>query len=170
MATSTSKHAYVDCDPVKCVGCQLCEYVCSFAKTGEYNSYRSRIRTVRVDAVLITAITCRTCENAPCVVVCPRDALNQDPLTGIIHIDTSRCDGCAWCVEACDFGAITINPVTRLAEICDQCETLEEGPQCVLWCPKKALELTTPDQRAQKSRQDLVKQSLEFPQKAKDPQ
>lgn len=170
MTTSTSKHAYIDCDPVKCVGCQLCEYVCSFTKTAEYNSYRSRIRTVRVDEVLITAIACRTCENAPCVVVCPRDALTQDPLTGIIHIDGTRCDGCAWCIEACDFGAISINPTTRLAEICDQCETVEGGPQCVRWCPKEALELTTPERRAQKTRRALVAESLEMPTKAKDPQ
>ena len=46
MVTSTSKYAYIDCDPNLCVGCQLCEYICSFTKTGEYNSYRSRIRTV----------------------------------------------------------------------------------------------------------------------------
>ena len=163
------KIQYVVCDPNLCIGCQICEYVCSYTKTGEYNSYRSRIRTVRADEVLITAIACRTCENAPCVIACPRDALTQDSVTGIIHIDSSRCDGCAWCIEACDFGAISINPANKLAEICDQCETLEEGPQCVKWCPKDALEYTTPDQRAQKTRRELIKDSIEFPTKAKDP-
>ena len=167
--TTTSKHAYIDCDPVKCVGCQLCEYVCSHNKVGEYNSYRSRIRTVRVDEVLITAIACRTCENAPCVIVCPRDALSQDPNTGIIHVNAVKCDGCAWCVEACDFGAISINPATKNAEMCDQCETLEDGPQCVKWCPKDALTLNTPDQRAQKKRKDLIEESFVIPTKAKDP-
>lgn len=169
MVASTSKYKYVVCDPTLCIGCQICEYVCSYTKTGEYNSYRSRIRTVRVDEVLITAIACRTCENAPCVIACPRDALKQDSVTGIIHIDNSRCDGCAWCIEACDFGAISINPLTKLAEICDQCETLEEGPQCVKWCPKDALEYTTPDQRAQRTRREIIKDSFEFPTKAKDP-
>ncbi len=169
MVASTSKYKYVVCDPTLCIGCQICEYVCSYTKTGEYNSYRSRIRPVRVDEVLITAIACRTCENAPCVIACPRDALKQDSVTGIIHIDNSRCDGCAWCIEACDFGAISINPLTKLAEICDQCETLEEGPQCVKWCPKDALEYTTPDQRAQRTRREIIKDSIEFPTKAKDP-
>ena len=169
MVASTSKYKYVVCDPTLCIGCQICEYVCSYTKTGEYNSYRSRIRTVRVDEVLITAIACRTCENAPCVIACPRDALKQDSVTGIIHIDNSRCDGCAWCIEACDFGAISINPLTKLAEICDQCETLEEGPQCVKWCPKDALEYTTPDQRAQRTRREIIKDSIEFPTKATDP-
>lgn len=169
MTTSTSKYAYIDCDPKLCVGCQLCEYACSYTKTGEYNSYRSRIRTVRVEEVLITAIACRTCENAPCVIVCPRDALTQDPQTGIIHIDGQKCDGCAWCIEACEFGAISINPATKNAEICDQCETLEDGPQCVKWCPKEALTLTTPDQRAQKTRRLLITESLNIPTKATDP-
>ncbi|TFG66623.1 MAG: 4Fe-4S dicluster domain-containing protein [Anaerolineales bacterium] len=156
MVTSTSKYKYIACDAEKCIGCQLCEYVCSYTKTGEYNTYRSRIRTVRVDEILITAVACRTCEDAPCVTVCTRDALTQDSDTGIISVDSELCDGCAWCIEACDFGAISINPLTKLAEMCDQCEDEEEGPQCVLWCPKDALELTTPDQRAQKARHKLV--------------
>jgi Fe-S-cluster-containing hydrogenase component 2 len=122
-----------------------------------------------VDEVLITAVACRTCENAPCVIACPRDALTQDSDTGIIHIDPNKCDGCAWCVEACDFGAISINPATKLAEICDQCEDEEDGPQCVKICPKDALEYTTPDQRSQRTRHKLIKESLEFPQKAKEP-
>ena len=55
MVASTSKFKYIVCDPELCIGCQLCEYICSYTKTGEFNSYRSRIRTVRVDEVLITA-------------------------------------------------------------------------------------------------------------------
>jgi len=138
------------------VGCQLCEYICSYTKTGEFNTYRSLIRTVRAEEILIVAVACRTCEDAPCVIACPRDALSQDPLTGIIRIDASRCDGCAWCIEACDFGAILINAETKLAEICDLCEDQEDGPQCVKWCPKEALELTTPDRRAQRARRKLA--------------
>jgi Fe-S-cluster-containing hydrogenase component 2 len=154
--SSTSKYQYIACDPAKCVGCQICEYVCSYTKTGEFNSYRSRIRTVRAEEILITAVACRTCEDAPCVVACPRDALSQDPVTGIVRIDANLCDGCAWCIEACDFGAISINAETKLGEICDLCEDQEDGPQCVKWCPKEALELATPDQRAQRARHKLA--------------
>jgi Fe-S-cluster-containing hydrogenase component 2 len=156
MPASTSKYQYIANDPQKCVGCQICEYVCSYTKTGEFNTYRSRIRTVRAHKILITSVACRTCEDAPCVIACPRDALKQDPATGVIHVDASRCDGCAWCIEACDFGALSINPETKLAEICDLCQDLEDGPQCVKWCPKEALELTTPDRRAQRARRKLA--------------
>ena len=38
MAVSTSKFNYIDCDPDLCIGCQICEYVCSYTKTGEYNT------------------------------------------------------------------------------------------------------------------------------------
>ncbi|MBN1873571.1 MAG: 4Fe-4S dicluster domain-containing protein [Anaerolineae bacterium] len=165
MATSTSKYAYIACDASKCIGCQLCEYICSYTKTGEYNTYRSRIRTVRVDEILITAVACRTCEDAPCVIACTRDALTQDPETGLISVNADRCDGCAWCIEACDFGAISINPATKMAEICDQCQDEEDGPQCVKWCPKDALELTTPDQRAQKARHKLIHEEVQGPKK-----
>ncbi|MEJ5310402.1 MAG: 4Fe-4S dicluster domain-containing protein [Anaerolineae bacterium] len=163
MVTSTSRYAYIACDATKCIGCQLCEYICSYTKTGEYNTYRSRIRTVRVDEILITAVACRTCEDAPCVIACTRDALTQDPETGIISVNAERCDGCAWCIEACDFGAISINPATKMAEICDQCQDKEDGPQCVIWCPKDALELTTPDQRAQKARHKLIHEEVHGP-------
>jgi electron transport protein HydN len=149
---STSKYEYIACDAEKCVCCQICEYVCSYNKTGEFNTFRSRIRTVREHKILMTAVACRTCEDAPCVIACPRDALTQDADTGVIRVDTGRCDGCAWCIEACDFGAISINPRTKLAEICDLCEDEEDGPQCVKWCPKDALEVTIPDRRAQRSR------------------
>ena len=160
MPTTSSKYRYISCKPENCVGCQLCEYICSHTKVGEFNTYRSRIRTVRAKEVLITAVACRTCEDAPCVIACPRKGLSQDLQTGIIRIDDKRCDGCAWCVEACDFGAISINPQTRLAEICDQCEDQPDGPQCVKWCPKKALDLTTADQRAQHARHKLIKEEM----------
>ena len=104
MPLATSKYRYIDCDPDLCIGCQICEYVCSYSKTGEYNTYRSRIRTVRVDEVLITALACRTCENAPCVIACPQNALTQHPDTGIIIPHFKERDG-----ETYRFLAVPIN-------------------------------------------------------------
>ncbi len=161
MPTSTSKYQYVANDPDKCVGCQFCEYICSYTKTGEFNTYRSRIRNVRIEPIVVMSIACRTCENAPCVIACPRKALTQSTETGIIKVDKDACDGCGWCIEACDFGAISINPETKMAEICDQCEDVEDGPQCVKWCPKDALTLGTADQFAQKVRKEAVSKLLQ---------
>jgi Fe-S-cluster-containing hydrogenase component 2 len=161
MPTSASKYQYIVCDPDLCVGCQICEYICSFVKTGEFNTYRSRIRVVRIPPVVMTSITCRTCEDAPCVVACPRDALTQIQETGAIQVDEDACDGCGWCIEACDFGAISLNPATKLGEICDLCVDEEDGPQCVKWCPKEALSLSTAEIVAQKARKGAVSQLLQ---------
>jgi Fe-S-cluster-containing hydrogenase component 2 len=161
MPTSASKYQYIVCDPDLCVGCQICEYVCSHVKTGEYNTYRSRIRMVRIPPVVMTSISCRTCEDAPCVVACPRDALTQSQVTGVIQVDDDACDGCGWCIEACDFGAISLNPADKLAEICELCEDQEDGPQCVKWCPKEALSLSTAEMVAQKARKGAVTQLLQ---------
>lgn len=158
MPVSTSRYAYITCDTEKCVGCKLCELACSYTKSGEFNTYRSRIRTVRLNELMLISIACRTCEDPPCVLACPRNALSQDPETGIIRVDKDLCDGCTWCIEACDFGAIGLNPETKVVEICNLCEEVEEGPQCVKWCPKDALSLSTPDLLAQKARRAVAEQ------------
>ncbi len=129
------------------------------AKTGVFDPARARIRTVRIEPVVMMSIACRLCEDAPCVVACPRKALTQDAETGVIHVDNDLCDGCAWCIEACDFGAISLNPQTKRVEICDLCADKEE-PQCVLICQKEALSLSTPEQVARQARKEVVGQLL----------
>ncbi len=152
---------HIICDPDLCTGCRICEYVCSATKHGVFDPSLSRIRVVRIEPVTMTAISCRMCADAPCVLACPRDALTQDPQTGVIHIDETKCDGCGWCVEACDFGAIVLNPAHKMAEICDLCADEEDGPQCVKFCPKEALSLATPEVLRQKTRREVVKRLFE---------
>lgn len=152
---------HIICDPDLCTGCRICEYVCSATKHGVFDPGLSRIRVVRIEPVTMTAISCRMCADAPCVVACPRDALTQDLETGVIHVDETKCDGCGWCVEACDFGAIVLNPAHKMAEICDLCADEEDGPQCVKFCPKEALSLATPEVLRQKARRDVVRRLFE---------
>ena len=66
---------FVSVDPEKCVGCQICEYACSFNKEKAFNPLKSRIRVVRVNQLANMAVTCRLCEDPACVAACPRDAL-----------------------------------------------------------------------------------------------
>lgn len=153
------KHQYIVCDPDKCSGCNQCELICSITKAGVFDPARSRIRSVRIEPVAMMSIACRLCEDAPCVIACPRKALTQDPETGVIHVDNDLCDGCAWCIEACDFGAISLNPATKRVEICDLCADKDQ-PQCVLICQKEALKLSTPEQVAREARKEVVKQLL----------
>ncbi|HHX44598.1 MAG TPA: 4Fe-4S dicluster domain-containing protein [Chloroflexi bacterium] len=158
---ATQGYQHVICDPAKCVGCRMCEYACSATKTGTFDPSLSRIRVVRIEPVTMTAITCRLCADAPCITACPRDALTRSQKNGVILVDEDKCDGCGWCIEACDFGAIVLNPETRNAEICNLCEDQSDGPQCVAFCPKDALVLSTPEVLRQQARREVVARLFE---------
>jgi anaerobic carbon-monoxide dehydrogenase iron sulfur subunit len=159
MAETAYKH--VICDPTKCIGCRMCEYACSVTKTNAFNPILSRIRVVRIEPITMTAITCRLCADAPCVTACPRDAMSRSEKNGIILVDENKCDGCGWCVEACDFGAIILNPASKRAEICNLCEDQADGPRCVQYCPKEALSLATPEILRQQARREVVARLFE---------
>ncbi len=152
---------HIICDPAKCIGCRICEYACSATKTGGFDPSMSRIRVVRIEPITMTAISCRLCADAPCVIACPRDALSRSEKNGVIVVDTDKCDGCGWCVEACDFGAVVINPSIKKAEICNLCEDQENGPRCVEFCPKEALSLSSPEKLRQQARREVVAKLFE---------
>ncbi len=146
---------YIVCDPDKCIGCVQCEFACSMTKHKVFDPALSRIRNMRIEPVIALSIACRKCADPPCVLACPRNALNQDPENGIILIDNDMCDGCGWCVEACEFGAVLLNPETKKVEMCDMCADLDE-PQCVKYCQKDALYVGVPETVAQKTRREVV--------------
>ncbi len=151
---------YIVCDPVKCVACGDCELACSMTKHQVFDPSLSRIRVVRIEPMVTLAVACRTCSDPPCVLACPRNALTQDPETGIIQVDEDLCDGCGWCIEACEFGAILLNASTKKVEICDLCADLDE-PQCIKYCQKDALYLGVPEVVAQKTRKEVVGKLLQ---------
>lgn len=138
-------------DGTKCVGCGICELVCSAEKERVYNPTKSRINVVRLGQFMM-AITCRFCEEAPCVAACPRGALLQAEETGIVTVDVDKCIGCGWCIKACEFGAINI--WRHKMHICDLCKG---KPECVKACPVQALELTPLDQLKEKARDPSMK-------------
>ncbi|UCC58964.1 MAG: 4Fe-4S binding protein [Candidatus Bathyarchaeum sp.] len=127
---------FVVCDPQKCTGCVVCEYACSAEKEKVFNPIKSRIRAIRLDAFSNLAMTCRVCEEAPCVAACPKDALSRSTETGVITVNEEQCNGCGWCINACEYGAITLHPNSRKAILCDTCNG---EPVCVQWCPESAL-------------------------------
>lgn len=156
-----SRHKFISCDPEKCVGCRICEYICSQEKEKVFNPLRSRVRVVRLYPNINLSIACRLCEDAPCVISCPRKALEQSKENGLIIVNEDKCNGCGWCIEACDFGAITLHTTKRVAVMCDLCSTRSDRkPQCVEWCPEKALETTDRDILAQKARIDSTKKLI----------
>ena len=130
---------HVECDNDKCVGCDICEYACSFEKENVFNPLKSRIRSVRIGQTFNKAVTCKACLDSPCIIACPEKAITRSKETGAILVNAEKCKGCDWCIEACKYGAVTLNPTTRKAIICDTCNG---DPKCIPLCPESALSLT----------------------------
>jgi carbon-monoxide dehydrogenase iron sulfur subunit len=146
------------CDPDRCIGCSICEFVCSAVKEKSVDPMLSRIRVVNLEPTCSMAITCRLCENPPCVKTCPRDALKQDETTGIIQVNEDKCTGCGWCIKACDFGAISLHPRTGVVMVCDLCGG---EPECIKYCPfNEALSFNTVDEMAYNLRRNAVEKLL----------
>jgi len=149
MAKAVSRR-FVAVDPSKCTGCSLCEYVCVLEKNEPlWNPLRSRIRVIRLTPAFNLALTCRFCEDAPCVRACSRNALTQSE-EGFILVDETKCDRCGWCIQACPYGGISLHPDKTSVLVCDLCKNNTEGPQCVQFCPEEALELVANNEDATK--------------------
>src|SRR4030067_3446342 len=101
---------FVSADPDKCVGCQICEYICSYTKDKAFNPIKSSIRVIRINQLVNMPVTCRLCEDPPCVKACPRDALTQSEETGMISVHKDKCNGCGWGTEASRDGGILLPP------------------------------------------------------------
>lgn len=127
-------------DHRRCVGCEICESTCSVVHDSEFNPMNSRINRIRIEPVINNAMNCLKCHEPHCVKACQIGALSQDSVTGVIHVDQTKCDGCAACQRACPYGAINIHTKMRKAIVCDLCEsTPEKYPQCAEICPKGAI-------------------------------
>jgi Fe-S-cluster-containing hydrogenase component 2 len=61
------------------------------------------LKTIRELATF--RFTCRKCEDAPCILVCPAEALEKDE-DGIIVRHTNLCVSCKSCVTICPFGTM----------------------------------------------------------------
>jgi Fe-S-cluster-containing hydrogenase component 2 len=124
-------------DYQKCTGCRLCEMVCSIKRTGANNPTRSRIHVIKwpLEGFELPMV-CQQCEEAPCVAVCPKDALSHDLGQGQVALDYDLCIGCKLCVIACPFGGMGIDAVARQVIKCDLCDG---DPSCVRVCEPGAL-------------------------------
>jgi len=94
-------------------------------------------------------LQCLQCGDAPCMKICPVDALHRPAADGPIVIDHDLCTKCMYCVLACPFGVIRFNKADKTIVKCDMCfERVAAGglPACVSACPTNALEFKTVDE------------------------
>jgi carbon-monoxide dehydrogenase iron sulfur subunit len=133
---------FVYIDPLECFGCRYCEVICSSVKEKVVNPRKSRIKVVHKSPLTDLAIACRHCTNPPCAEVCPTNAIIKK--ADIVTVDRDKCIGCAFCVDACPFGAMNIHPDKGYAYNCDLCGA------CTKYCPADCLKIVTPDLISQK--------------------
>lgn len=122
-----------------CTGCRICELTCSIVKFGTFRPNSALMRITSGERLIaLSATTCKQCENPFCARVCPVGAILRDQETGIVHVDSEKCNGCKRCVEYCPENAIWIDSISRKAIKCDMCGG---SPECVSWCPTGAIEV-----------------------------
>ncbi len=143
--------------PEKCIGCKQCEIACAvahsqtkelFGMLSENILSKPRIHIEVGKDLLTFPNKCRHCNPAPCMEVCPTNALYRDDESDSVVIDYGKCIACGMCAIACPFGIITFGKtykifVDRDVNVkCDNCiERQKDGldPACVEACKTKAL-------------------------------
>ncbi|GAB4425377.1 MAG: cyclic nucleotide-binding domain-containing protein [Chloroflexi bacterium OHK40] len=86
-------------------GCRICEQACA----ERYGQARLRLDGAQIDRFDVPD-ACRQCGvGAECVEACPEDALERTE-NGTLIVN-SRCTGCAACVSACPYHAISTVPL-----------------------------------------------------------
>lgn len=115
---------------------------CAFANEKEMNPSKSRIAAIaflegRYPLPYNFVSTCRQCADAPCMAVCPVDAISRmQGRTKTVVVDRDLCIGCGKCLDACPFGAMLFSKETKKAFKCELCDG---NPACASICPSGAI-------------------------------
>ncbi|CAM5721551.1 Periplasmic nitrate reductase [Streptomyces microflavus] len=131
--------------PGRCIGCQACVSACRECATR--TAGKSMIHLDYTDeghSVASLPTVCMHCEDpvAPCAEVCPADAILVTADGVVQQADTTRCIGCANCVNACPFGVPKIDLGAKLQLKCNLCYDRTAyglAPMCATVCPTGAL-------------------------------
>ena len=147
----------------RCLGCRNCEIACAVAHSQSQNILgavtesprpRARVKVERAGTHGLP-IQCRHCENAPCITVCPTEAMHRASEESPVTIDEKRCIGCKLCMVVCPFGVIETSADGKAVVKCDQCaERVEAGqpPACVAACLTHALQFVDIGEHSRRKR------------------
>lgn len=171
---------FVIADPERCIGCRTCEVACAVSHqasdaqgTVQANApFHPRLKLVVTERIT-TPILCRQCEDKPCAMACPNQAIVTE--NGCVSVRQERCIGCKSCVVACPYGAMNVVVTETAPESdslfakahkkahalkCDLCGHRADGPACISVCPTQALRLVTPDDLEQERRRKQLASAL----------
>ena len=156
----------------RCMGCRQCMIECAMAHT----EAPTLVEAVRSGAALQPRVhvepaglhgmplQCRHCEDAPCMTVCPTEAIHRPVERGPVLIDAARCIGCKFCLLACPFGVIEQSRDGKATVKCDLCiKRTEAGqePACVAGCPTGALQFCEIDEWLREQRRATAERVAE---------
>ena len=133
-------------DHTSCIGCHACTVACKAENNVPVGSFRTSVKyteqgrfpEVKRDFLVQR---CNHCTDAPCVTICPVNALEKRP-DGIVDVDRDACIGCRACMQACPYDAIYLNEDLGAVEKCHFCaHRVDKGlePACVTVCPVGAI-------------------------------
>jgi formate dehydrogenase iron-sulfur subunit len=142
----------VDLD--RCSGCKACVVAChTLNGLDENETWRDVGLLVGGShtAPVMQHVTaaCHHCLQPACMIACPVNAYEKDPVTGIVkHLD-DQCFGCQYCTMACPYEVPKYHPGKGIVRKCDMCSSrlaVGEPPACVQACPHEAISIRVVDQ------------------------
>ncbi len=172
-------------DTTVCIGCKACQVACrqwndptgdatpdfelpplsgdSYDNTGSFSDVNWRhvkfIEQFSEDrsqsAWLMMSDVCKHCVDAPCLDVCPTDAIARTEFD-TVYINEPACNGCRDCIAACPFGVIHISGTKNVAQKCTFCyDRLKEGlaPSCAQACPTQSIQFGSLEDLKQRAAQ-----------------
>lgn len=133
-------------DQDACIGCHACTVACKAENDVPVGGFRTNVKYVEIGKFPeikrnFLVQRCNHCTDAPCVTICPVNALKKRP-DGIVDVDRDACIGCRACMQACPYDAIYLNEDLGAIEKCHFCaHRIEKGlePACVTVCPVGAI-------------------------------
>lgn len=91
---------------------------------------------------------CHHCVEPACMIGCPVNAYEKDPVSGVVlHLD-DQCIGCQYCVLKCPYDVPKYSAKRGIVRKCDMCHSRlssGEAPACVQACPHEAIRIVTVD-------------------------
>ena len=133
-------------DNRKCIGCHACTVACKSEHDVPIGVNRTWVKYIEKGEFpdtrrLFSVMRCNHCADAPCVEICPTEALYTRK-DGIVDFDDRRCISCKACTQACPYDALYIHPDSMTAAKCNYCSHRTDiglEPACVIVCPEHAI-------------------------------
>jgi len=94
------------CDVERCIDCSGCVIACKEGNHVPVGVNRRKVVTINQGkpGEKSISVACMHCADAPCIAVCPVDAIYQRE-DGVVLVSKKTCIGCGYCFMSCPFGA-----------------------------------------------------------------